>query len=124
MKFSRYLYLGISNRIRKLLGRNTTPGVTIATTAHIAPSAVIQIRGGGSIRIGENSEIMDGAMILTHGGNIEIGDNCSVNVYSVLYGSESKQRFPGFALTIFPTIILWILAVIGVVQAWMASGAV
>jgi glutathione S-transferase len=42
-------------------------------------------------------------------------------VYSFVYGGESKQRFPGFALTIFPTIILWILAVIGVVQAWMAS---
>jgi glutathione S-transferase len=42
-------------------------------------------------------------------------------VYSFVYGGEGRQRFPGFALTIFPTIILWILAVIGVVQAWMAS---
>jgi glutathione S-transferase len=44
-------------------------------------------------------------------------------IYSFVYGSESRQRFPGFALTIFPTIILWILAVTGVVQAWMASSA-
>ena len=43
-------------------------------------------------------------------------------VYAFVYGSESKQRFPGFAPTIFSTIILWILAVMGVVQAWMASG--
>ena len=45
-------------------------------------------------------------------------------IYAFVYGSESKQRFPGFAPTIFSTIILWILAVIGVVQAWMASSAV
>ena len=42
-------------------------------------------------------------------------------VYAFVYGSESRQRFPGFAPTVFSTIILWILAVIGVVQAWMAS---
>jgi glutathione S-transferase len=42
-------------------------------------------------------------------------------IYSFVYGRESRQRFPGFALTIFPTIALWILAVTGVVQAWMAS---
>jgi glutathione S-transferase len=41
-------------------------------------------------------------------------------IYSFVYGA-AKSRFPGFALTIFPTIILWILAAIGVMQAWMAS---
>lgn len=86
MSFSRYLYLGIKNRMRKLLGSGTPPGITIAASAYVAPTAVVQVRGGGTIRIGENSEVMDGAMILTHGGDIEIGDNCSINVYSVLYG--------------------------------------
>jgi glutathione S-transferase len=41
-------------------------------------------------------------------------------VYSIVYGNE-RQRFPGFALTIFPTLILIVLAAIGIVQAWMAS---
>jgi len=45
-------------------------------------------------------------------------------IYAFVYGSESKQRFPGFAPTVFSTIILWILAAIGIVQAWMASSAV
>jgi glutathione S-transferase len=44
-------------------------------------------------------------------------------VYSFVYG-DAKSRFPGFALTIFPTIILWILAAIGIVEAWMATAAV
>ena len=42
-------------------------------------------------------------------------------IYCFVYGSDAKQRVPGFALTIFPTIILWVLAAIGIVQAWMAT---
>jgi uncharacterized membrane protein YecN with MAPEG domain len=43
-------------------------------------------------------------------------------IYCFVYGGEARQRFPGFGLTVLPTIILWILAAIGVAQAWMASG--
>jgi uncharacterized membrane protein YecN with MAPEG domain len=39
-------------------------------------------------------------------------------IYGFVYGSRT-QRFPGFALTIFPSLILIILAIIGVVNAWM-----
>jgi glutathione S-transferase len=41
-------------------------------------------------------------------------------LYSIVYG-PMPQRFPGFALTVFPTIILIILAAIGVFNAWIAS---
>ena len=44
-------------------------------------------------------------------------------IYAFSYGSDEKQRFPGFALTVFPTIILVILALIGIVQAWTAATA-
>jgi glutathione S-transferase len=40
--------------------------------------------------------------------------------YFFVYGT-SRQRFPGFAPTIFPTLILVILAIIGIVQAWMTT---
>ena len=43
-------------------------------------------------------------------------------LYALSYGN-TKQRFPGFALTIFPTLILTILAIIGIVRAWMATTA-
>jgi glutathione S-transferase len=43
-------------------------------------------------------------------------------VYSIVYGTM-RDRFPGFALTIFPTIILMILAAIGIFNAWVASAA-
>ena len=43
-------------------------------------------------------------------------------LYAFMYAGE-KKRFPGFALTIFPTLILVILAIIGIVKAWMAANA-
>jgi glutathione S-transferase len=41
-------------------------------------------------------------------------------IYFFVYGT-SRQRFPGFAPTIFPTLILIVLAIIGIVQAWMTT---
>jgi glutathione S-transferase len=40
-------------------------------------------------------------------------------IYAPLY-LAGKNRFPGFALTIFPTLILTLLAIIGIVQAAIA----
>ena|SRR5690348_16198972 len=40
-------------------------------------------------------------------------------IYFFVYGT-SRQRFPGFAPTIFSTLILIVLAIIGIVQAWTA----
>ena len=43
-------------------------------------------------------------------------------LYAFVYGDRAA-RFPGFALTIFPTLTLMILAAIGVFNAWVASSA-
>ena len=43
-------------------------------------------------------------------------------IYAFVYGTH-KQRFPGFALTILPTLILIVLAAIGLIGAWGASAA-
>ena len=42
-------------------------------------------------------------------------------IYFFVYGTH-RERFPGFAPTIFSTLILVILAIIGIVQAWMVNG--
>ncbi|MBZ5857987.1 acyltransferase [Flavihumibacter profundi] len=55
-------------------------------TVYVALSAKLEVRGGGAIIIGEGTEIMDGVLILTYGGIIQIGKNCSINAYAVLYG--------------------------------------
>jgi glutathione S-transferase len=43
-------------------------------------------------------------------------------IYAVGYSKDPRARFPGFFLTIFPSLILIVLAIIGIVQAWMVNG--
>ena len=46
-------------------------------------------------------------------------------IYAITYKPAAPgNRFAGFALTIFPTLILLVLAIIGIVQAWMVATAV
>ena len=45
-------------------------------------------------------------------------------IYAIGYSRDANARFPGFFLTIFPTLILVVLAIIGIVKAWMAATAV
>jgi acetyltransferase-like isoleucine patch superfamily enzyme len=63
-----------------------TPNIEISKNCTISRSAKIDIVYGGSISIGNGSEILDGVLILTYGGNIKIGSNCSVNPYTIIYG--------------------------------------
>ena len=41
-------------------------------------------------------------------------------IYALAYGTH-KQRLPGFALTVLPSVILIVLAAIGLFDAWTAS---
>lgn len=46
-------------------------------------------------------------------------------VYALTYKPAAPgNRFAGFALTIVPTLILIVLAVVGIVRAWIAASAV
>lgn len=58
----------------------------IHTSVKVMESVTFDTRFGGSITIGENSELMQGVLIMTYGGTIEIGARCSINPYSILYG--------------------------------------
>lgn len=44
-------------------------------------------------------------------------------VYAFGYQAAADKRTPGFIIGQLSIVVLWILAVIGVVQAWMASTA-
>lgn len=41
---------------------------------------------GGKVYIGDNCELRSGCKLLTYGGIIRIGNKCSVNPYTLLYG--------------------------------------
>jgi acetyltransferase-like isoleucine patch superfamily enzyme len=60
-------------------------GVIVDATATIDPDAILE-PSGGRIIIGARTFIDFGVIIRPLGGVVEIGDDCSVNAYSVLYG--------------------------------------
>ena len=61
-------------------------GVIVDSSASIDPAAIFE-PGGGTIIIGQNTFIDRGVILRTLDGTIEIGADCSINAYSVVYGS-------------------------------------
>lgn len=69
-------------KLRSYARRN----IFIHPSVYIAKSAVIDTRLGGMITIDEGTEVLEGVLILTYGGNIKIGKRCNINPYCILYG--------------------------------------
>ena len=74
-------------RIARLRLRLATQ-VEVAPASQIAPSAVFATDGapGERILVGRRCQIHRGVVLATYGGSIELGDDVSINPYSVLYG--------------------------------------
>jgi acetyltransferase-like isoleucine patch superfamily enzyme len=60
-------------------------GVQIHGTARVSPGAIFE-PSGGQIIIGARSYIDHGVILRALGGTIQIGEDCSINAYSVLLG--------------------------------------
>lgn len=73
-------------KIRLVAIALTQKRVQLDSSVFLHPTAVIDTRYGGCVRIGKQCEIREGVIISAHGGSIEIGNMCSINPYSVLYG--------------------------------------
>ena len=65
-----------------LVGRNVHihPSVSISWTASIDPAR-------GEISIGKDTGLDVGVILRAYGGSITIGENCTINPYTILYGS-------------------------------------
>lgn len=76
--------------VRKLLNflSNSRKNINIKvdSSVRIYPNVVLDADYGGSITVGAKSELLHGVILMTYGGNIKIGENCSINPYTVLYG--------------------------------------
>jgi acetyltransferase-like isoleucine patch superfamily enzyme len=75
-------------RLRHL---NMTPGVRIAGSTFLAPSALIQMDSdgcsfGGCITVSDEVIISDGVILATYGGTIEIEAGVYIGPYCVVYG--------------------------------------
>lgn len=64
----------------------TNNNIAIDKTTRILPSVIIDTYKGGIISIGKNTEILHGVVIKTYGGSITIGNECSINPYTIIYG--------------------------------------
>lgn len=67
------------------------PNIFLGKNVHIEKTAKIEIVNGGKIRVGSNTALYDGVLLETRGGNITIGDNCSINAYTVIYGHGNTK---------------------------------
>jgi acetyltransferase-like isoleucine patch superfamily enzyme len=49
-------------------------------------NASIKFYKPGKVKIGEDNEFLDGAKLISYGGDIVIGNHCSINPYTLIYG--------------------------------------
>lgn len=82
----------ITRLVYKILGRmrgiskKWIPNVTIGKKLFCEKNVVLDTYYGGNISIGDNCSLMSGCKLLSYGGKIIIGNRCSVNPYTILYG--------------------------------------
>jgi acetyltransferase-like isoleucine patch superfamily enzyme/GR25 family glycosyltransferase involved in LPS biosynthesis len=65
---------------------NNNNNIILSNPLNISKSALVEIKNGGLIYVGENTELLEGVVLQTYGGLIQIGKNCSINPYTIIYG--------------------------------------
>lgn len=71
--------------IKKLFLKKSS-NLFVDSTVKIYPNVILDTNFGGVIAISEKTELLYGVILMTYGGNIKIGSNCSINPYTILYG--------------------------------------
>ncbi len=81
------IFKPVKSCLRRIVYRLRYPGdIAIGARCKISSRATLRIYGGGSIRVGRGARIWDYAMIMSYGGRVQIGDDCSINPFCALYG--------------------------------------
>lgn len=60
--------------------------IKLAAGCYIESGALLDLKGGGGICMGENCSVRAGAILSSHGGQIQFGKFSGVQHYSVIYG--------------------------------------
>ncbi len=66
------------------IGRNSN--ISIGTPEFISHKSIIEPDSNKRIIVGKNTKIYEGVILKSYGGDIVIGDNCSINPYTIIYG--------------------------------------
>lgn len=61
-------------------------GIRIGEKVNIHPSVEFDNSNGGYIEVGSGTKLDKGVIVRSCGGRVEIGKNCFINPYSILYG--------------------------------------
>lgn len=77
--------------IRRILINNLVPNVYIAKGTIVEAGVELRSQYGGNISVGSNCIICRGAQLITHGDDIYIGNNSTVNPYTIIYGQGGKN---------------------------------
>lgn len=65
----------------------TKKNFIVGKGVNIEQNVIIKFRGHGKIKIGNDTELLDGVILMSYfNGNIIIGNNCSINPYTIIYG--------------------------------------
>lgn len=70
----------------RLLWKLSGKKIHVGPNSEISLGAHMSCKEGGEISIGSGCHIHSGARLLTYGGNIKIGNNVSINPFTILYG--------------------------------------
>lgn len=77
--------------VKRVLINMFVPAVHVGRRTIIEPNVVLRSQYGGKIFVGEDCYLSVGAQLLTHGGDIKIGNNSTINPYSVIYGQGGGE---------------------------------
>ncbi|HEY5040832.1 MAG TPA: acyltransferase [Verrucomicrobiae bacterium] len=97
---TKHIVRGLAYRVR-YFGRK----ISIGPRTKISRRSSLKICGGGSITIGRYGRIMDYSLLMSYGGDIEIGDDCSINPFCVLYGHGGLKIGDGVRIAAHTVII-------------------
>lgn len=91
-KLLKRLARSLAHYLRNTLKRAQLYPLGLRTCASTSIAWTVSVDGGGSsclVRVGQHSTLDAGVILRAYGGYIEIGEHCSINPYSVLYGGGS-----------------------------------
>ena len=91
--------------IRRILINNLVPNVYIAKGTIIEAGVELRSQYGGNISVGSNCIICRGAQLITHGDDIYIGNNSTVNSYTIIYGQGGVKIGNGVRIAAHCTIV-------------------
>jgi acetyltransferase-like isoleucine patch superfamily enzyme len=62
------------------------PDIQLGRNVYIESNVKLSCEWGGKIKIGNDTILREGVLLKTYGNDIIIGNDCSVNPYTVIYG--------------------------------------